>query len=114
MDTKDFERARYRGQLSESNTRLLFVFLILDLCELNENTSEEIESILNAQISQATGVKLGNYIQSIDDALTLVPDETGSYWRPDSAIDQLASRLPERASNDGGKHGSIRAHSVIV
>ena len=103
MDTKDFERARYRGQLSESNTRLLFVFLIFDLFELNENTSEEIESILNAQISQATGVKLGNYIQSIDDALTLVPDE----WRWEPIWQEMLQQLREPHPDHPDKMGAF-------
>ena len=107
MDTKDFERARYRGQLSESNTRLLFVFLILDLCELNENTSEEIESILNAQISQATGVKLGNYIQSIDDALTLVPDE----WSWEPIWQEMLQQLREPHPDHPDKMGACGASS---
>jgi hypothetical protein len=80
LDTKEFERWQFLGQQRESNRRLLFVFLFSDLCNLNQKTSDEVKRTLNTQISEATGVKLGNFIQSVDDALTLVPHNWS--WEP--------------------------------
>jgi hypothetical protein len=69
--------------------------LIFDLWDVDENTSDETKRILNAQISEATGVKFGNYIQSVDDALTLVPHEWN--WEPlwQKLLQQLRDPNPD-------------------
>jgi len=80
MDTKEFDQWWALGKKEEKCLRLLFAFLYMDLFRFDQNTSDESTKILNEQINEATGVKLGNYLQSIEDSLTLVPNEW--HWEP--------------------------------
>jgi hypothetical protein len=67
----------------------------MDLFLLDEETTDKTKRILNAQISEATGMELGNYSQSVKDALTLVPSEW--HWEPlwQSMLRQLREPNPD-------------------
>jgi hypothetical protein len=69
--------------------------LYFELWDLGENASDEVRRTLNTQISETAGVKFGNYIQSVDDALTLVPDEWS--WEPlwQKILQQLREPISE-------------------